>query len=438
MKTIFILAFFLSIARADWPQWRGPGAQGHAEGENVAVEWSETKNVTWKTALPGRGWSSPVIEGDRIWMTAAHETEASEEESKERLKANTGGQPVIVLAEVRFHAICLDKNSGEILHDIEVLSEKEPQWVHRFNSYASPSPVIENGRVYCHFGSSGTACVDSKSGEVVWRNQDPKLVAMHENGPGGSPVIAGDALFFHMDGSDKQFVAALDKGTGEIAWTTERSGALHENPQLKKAYGTPLVLEIDGKTQIVSPGANWLYGYDPAGGEELWRLEYGVLGFSNVARPVTSADGKMLYHCTGFMKSQMLAVRLGNGKDAEIAWEYKKGVPTSPSPVVVGDELYFVSDSGGLVTCLDAKSGDMIWSERIASGKYWSSPTYVDGKLYFSSEDGVTTVLKPGRECKVLAENTLEGRQFASLAVDGGAFFLRTDTALYRIEPKVN
>jgi len=432
--TLLLAVLLLAPARADWPQWRGPGGQGHAGGTNVATEWSETKNIAWKTPLPGRGWSSPVIEGDRIWVTAAHETEASEEERAKRLASNTGGQAVTVLAEARFHALCLDKQTGKLLHDVEVLTKKSPQWVHRFNSYASPSPVVENGRVYCHFGSSGTVCVDARSGDVLWRNQDPKLVARHENGPGSSPVLVGDHLVFHLDGSDRQFIAALDKQTGRIAWTTDRGGELDADPQLKKAYGTPLVLEIDGKTQIVSPGANWLYGYDPKDGKELWRLSYGELGFSNVARPVTSADGTMLYHCSGFMNSRMLAIRLGKGTDAGIVWTYKKAVPTTPSPVLVGKELYFIGDSGGLVSCLDAESGDLLWSDRIASGRYWSAPTYVDGKLYFHGEEGVTTVLKPGPKLEVLAENKLDGKHFASLAVDDGALFLRTDTALYRIE----
>ena len=434
MKLILFLAFSISSALADWPQWRGPGAQGHADPDSkgVATEWSEQKNVTWKTELPGRGWSSPAISGDQLWVTAAHETEASEEQRTERLKANTGGQPVIVLAEARFHAICIDKNTGKILHDIEVLTEKEPQWVHRFNSYASPSPVIDGDRLYCQFGSSGTACVEIKTGKILWKNQDPQLVALHENGPGGSPVIVGDILFFHMDGSDKQFVVALNKNTGATAWTTKRSGTLHENPQLKKAYGTPLILG----DQIISNGANWLYSYNPSDGKELWKLEYGELGFSNVARPVTSADNSMLFLSTGFMKPQMLGIHLNKNAQPGIAWRYTKSVPSSPSPILVDGLLYFVSDSGGLVTCLDAETGDLVWSDRIASGKYWASPTFVDGKIYLHSEDGVTTVLKPGRELKVLAENTLDGLQYASLAIDKSALFIRTDKAIYRIEQK--
>ena len=219
------------VAADSWPQWRGPAGQGHSEASNLPTEWSGEKNVSWKTRLPGRGWSSPVIQGDQVWVTAAHEKLASEEEKKKRLKANTGGQPLIVLEKVSLHAICLDRKSGKILHDIEVLKKGEPQWVHELNSYASPTPLIEEGRLYCHFGSYGTACVDTSSAKVLWQNQDLKV--MHENGPGSTPVLWQDKVIFHMDGSDEQFIAALDKKTGKLAWKTRRSGEMNKNPQLK-------------------------------------------------------------------------------------------------------------------------------------------------------------------------------------------------------------
>ena len=221
------------------------------------MEWDAEKNITWKTDLPGRGWSSPVISGEQVWLTTAHETLASAEATKERLKANTGGQPLIVLETVRLHAICLDRKTGKILHDIEVLTKKEPQWVHELNSYASPTPLLDKGRLYCHFGSYGTACVDTASAKVLWRNQELKV--MHENGPGSTPVLWKNRVIFHMDGSDKQYIAGLDAKTGKLAWKTERSGEMNKNPQLKKAYGTPLVLAIDGKEHVVSPAADWLY-----------------------------------------------------------------------------------------------------------------------------------------------------------------------------------
>jgi len=417
----------------DWPQWRGADGQGHAPADaKPPTTWSEKKNIAWKTPLAGRGWSSPVIADGMAWMTAAHETPATPEEAKRRLKKNTGGQPVTLLAEVRFNAIGVDLKTGEVKHDFELFSVKEPQWVHRFNSYASPTPWLEGGKLYCHFGALGTACVDTATAKVLWKNTDPDLLVMHENGPGGSAVLSGKSLIFHLDGSDRQMIVALDADTGKVKWKTPRSGKLHENPQLKKAYGTPLLAKVGGKTQVLSQGANWIYGYDPANGKELWKLSYGGLGFSNVARAVTKGD--RLFLATGFMQSKLQAIDLNPAtKKPEIAWEYSKAVPKSPSPIIVGDYLYFVADSGGTLTCLEAESGDQVWRERISSGTYWSAPTHANGHIYFHSEEGTTSVIKAGEEFEVVAENKLDGRNFASLAVIGNDLLLRTDKALYRI-----
>ena len=421
---------FAAPAADDWPQWRGPAGQGHSDATGLPTKWDAEKNVSWKTSILGRGWSSPVIAGEHVWLTTAHEKLASEEDAKKRLKANTGGQPLTVLETVRLHAICLDRKTGRILHDIEVLRKKEPQWVHELNSYASPTPIIENGRLYCHFGSYGTACVDTASAKVLWRNQE--LHVMHENGPGSTPVLWKNRVIFHMDGSDRQYIAGLDAKTGKLAWRTDRSGEMNKNHQLKKAYGTPLVLEIDGKDHVVSPAADWLYGYDPATGKELWRLSYGVLGFSNVPRPV--AGNGMIFLSTSFMRAQILAIRYGESANPSIAWRHKRSVPKTSSPILVGKELYFVSDSGGVVSCLDALTGKVHWQERI-KGNHSSSPTYADGKLYFHSRKGVTTVIKPGKgKLEVLANNQLPGQHMSSLAIAGNALFLRTDKSLYRIE----
>ena len=418
----------MSPALADWPQWRGPGGQGHAESTQLPAEWSEGKNVTWRTELPGRGWSSPVILGNQVWVTAAHETVASEEKKKERLKANTGSQPLTVLSEVRIHALCVDKSSGKIVKDIELLKKEAPQWVHQTNSYASPTPILEAGKLYCQNGSYGTACLDTQSGKVLWINQD--LWVMHENGPGGSPILWNDLLIFHMDGSDRQFIAALDKRTGRLAWQTRRSGEMNSNPQLKKAYGTPVVTKVHGRDVVISPAADWLYGYDPASGEELWKVKYGSLGFSIVPKPVVG-DG-MVYIGTSFMRPQLIAFNITKAKP-EIAWASKRSVPAVSSPILVGKEIYFVSDSGGIVTCLDAKTGREQWRERIG-GNHGASPTFVGGRLLFHSKEGETTVLKPGQKFKILARNKLDGAHHASAAVSDDALFLRTEKAIYKIE----
>lgn len=420
-----------SASSKEWTHWRGPNVQGHAEASisGLPDNWSESKNVAWKSLLPGRGWSSPVVWGDQVWMTAAVETEASEEEAKKRLEKNTGGQPLTLLEHVEFLALCVDIHSGELLHKVSLMVEKDPQWVHKLNSYASPTPVIEDGRLYCHFGTFGTVSVDTGNGKKLWENRELKL--MHENGPGSSPILWKDKIIFHCDGSDVQFIAALDKATGKVAWKTDRSGKMNDNPQLKKAYATPVIANYPSGAQLISPAADWLYSYDPATGKELWKLSYEALGFSNVAPPVIGEG--MIYLATGFMKSELLGVAYDGTGEPEIAWRYKRNVPTTPAPILVGDAIYFASDQGGLVTCLDAKSGDRHYRERITSGNYSAAPIFADGKLYFFSREGKTTILKPGSEFNIQGKGELDGQIFATPAVIPGALLLRTDKALYRL-----
>ncbi len=362
-------------------------------------------------------------------MTTAFETPADPKDAEERLKANTGGQELTLLAKVALHAICVDLDSGKVLHDLPLLEKERPQWVHKTNSYASPTPVLEEGKLYAHFGSYGTACVDTQTGEVLWRNED--LEVMHENGPGSCPVLWENHLIFHMDGSDSQYIAALDKRTGKLAWKTDRSGEMHENPQLKKAYGTPLMATFGGEPHLLSNAANWLYSYDPKTGNERWRLSYDRLGFSNVPRPVVGNG--LIYLATGFMKSEIHAIKPDGPNGPETVWQYKRNVPTAPSPILVDERLYFVSDQGGVITCLNALTGELIWKERAGGAAYWASPLYGDGKLYFSAEEGLTHVLKPGDTYTSLAQNQLDGRIMGSAAVADDSLFIRTEKALYRI-----
>ena len=242
------------------------------------------ESIVWKAPLPGRGWSSPVIAGEKIWLTTAVESPVSEEEKAERIKGTTNSQPLVVSGKLSLRAVCVDRRSGKIVADVELLTEDRPQPTHAMNSFASPTPVLAAGRLYCHFGTHGTACLDTATRQVVWTNRE--LTINHENGAGSSPVLWGERLIVHCDGSDAQYIAALDTATGRIAWKTDRSGKMNDEPQLRKAYGTPLVMEIAGQPTVVSPAADWLYGYDPATGRELWKLHYGILGFSIVPRPV--------------------------------------------------------------------------------------------------------------------------------------------------------
>lgn len=422
-----LLALPLVAQEPEWPQFRGPGGQGHSSAVGVPTAWSENENIVWKAPLPGRGWSSPVIAGNQIWLTSAIETPLTEAEKAERLKGNTGNQPLTVSGPLSLRAICVARNSGAIVHNVELLIESRPQPAHSMNSFASPTPVLEGGRLYCHFGAYGSACVDTTTGKVLWTNRE--LVINHENGPGSSPVLWKDFLIFHCDGSDQQFIVALDKNTGRVAWKTPRTGKMNDNPQLKKAYGTPLIVDVAGQPQLFSPAADWLYGYDPATGRELWKMPYEMLGFSIVPRPVVGHG--MLYMSTSFMQPQLLAVKYDGGEPT-IAWRYAKQAPTMPSPLLVGERLYMVSERG-VATCLNALTGELVWTERL-KGNFAASPLYADGKIHCCNRDGETIVLKPGDKYELLALNKLDGQILASPAAVKDALYLRTDQALYRIE----
>ncbi len=431
---LFCVASFAGAAES-WPEFRGPTGQGHAAAAKLPMTWSETENVQWKTPLSGKGWSSPVAADGVIWLTTAIDTPLSEEQKKEKLKTNTGDQPLNAAGHIDLYVLGVDQQTGKLLHEIKVLGVDDPQAIHTLNSYASPTPVLAEGKLYCHFGAYGNVCFDTKSLQVVWTNNE--LMIQHENGPGSTPVLWGGLMIFHCDGSDVQYIAALDKKTGKLAWKTPRTGEMHNNPQLKKAYGTPLIVRqtegTNSREILLSPAANWLYAYDPATGRELWKLNYGVLGFSIVPRPVMG-DG-LLYMCTTFMKSELLAIKLpalsGAASEPSIVWRHKKSVPNMPSPLLVGEEIYIVHDNG-VATCLDATTGKEQWTERLG-GKYCSSPLYADGKIYLSSREGNTLVLKPGKKFEKLASNQLDGEIMASSMVLDNSLFIRTDKALYRI-----
>lgn len=429
MKNLVLPLFLLTslATAADWPEWRGQDGQGQSTAKGLPATWSETSGVVWKSELPGRGHSTPVLVGDQIWLTTAIEKAATEAEAKARLATNTGDQPLTVLASVSIRALCVDKATGKVLHDIELLNVKDPQWAHQLNSYASPSPILHDGKLYASHGSFGTACLDTATQKILWKNEE--LHVMHENGPGSTPVLHGDRLIVHFDGSDAQFIAAFDTATGKVAWKTDRSGKMDPRPQQKKAYGTPLIVTISGQPTIVSPAADWIYGYEPATGKELWKLPYGELGFSMSVRPV--ADSERIYFSTSFGKSQVIALNYAGVKTPEIAWRNNKNAPKMCSPVIANGLLFYVDD-GGIVSCVDPKTGESLYKERIG-GKYSASPIVADNQIYFASREGVVTIVPASKDFKILAQNTLEGALMASpIAVDG-TLYLRTDKALYRI-----
>jgi outer membrane protein assembly factor BamB len=393
-----LLAATTGAATADWPEFRGPGGQGHATEAGLPLEWSETQNIAWKTAVPGAGWSSPVVGGGRVWLTTA-----------------TGER------EVSLRALAFDVATGREVVNVEVFRLRNLRAINAKNSWASPTPVLDGDRVYVHFGADGTAALTT-TGNVVWKAQFPYD---SQHGAGGSPIVHGDLLVFSGDGYDTAFVIAVDKRIGKARWKTGR------RQPFSQAYTTPLPIRVGDRDQLVSVGAFRTAAYDPATGKEIWRVSYGD-GFSNVPRPVF-AHG-LVYIATGFHQPALMAVRpdgTGDVTRTHVAWSIQRGVPFTPSPLVVGGELYMVND-GGIASCLDAKTGESHWQQRLG-GNYSASPLFADGRIYFSGENGVTTVIAPGTTFRKLAANTLDGALLASMAVADGAFLVRSDKHLYRI-----
>lgn len=407
----------ISMAADNWPQFRGPDGTGHSDAKDLPTEWSETKNVIWKTPIHDRGWSSPVIFGKQVWLTSA---------------SKDGKQ---------LFALCLDKDTGKLIRDIKLFDVAQPQYAHPFNTYASPTPVIEQGRVYITFGSPGTAAIDTKTFKVIWERRD--FECNHFRGSGSSPVIFRDMLLMHFDGSDHQFVVALNKNTGKTIWRTERSidfqdldknGKPAAEGDLRKAFSTPHVTQINGRWEMISLGAKAAYSYDPFTGKELWRVEERGQ-HSASTRPVLGHG--MIFYPTGFSNGQLYAVRMGGSgliTDSHVAWRVKRGASNKPSILLIDDLIYMIGDTG-IATCVEAKTGEIVWQQRIG-GEYSASPVYADGKIWMFSEEGKTTVIKPGRTFEKLAENNLDDGFLASPAIAGKAFYLRTRTHLYRIEKK--
>ena len=410
---MFLSLFLLALTAQDdasltWPDYRGADRDGHsASSSNLPLRWGEDQHVTWKTELPGRGWSTPAVEGGRVWCTTA----------------DPKGHHLSVL--------CVDLGTGEVLLERELFEVKKPQERNALNSYASPSPVIDAGRVYVWFGNDGLVCLDTSSFEELWRRTD--INCEHLMGAGSSPFLHGDHLYLNVDGADVQFVTALRKGTGETTWKVQRDTKLMASvvPDLRKAYSTPIVAVVDGEEQLISTGAQMTLAYELDTGKEIWRVKHG--GFSMSSRPVLARDLVLLN--TGFNTPQLWAVRLGGKGDiteSHRVWRLAKGMPTMPSPVVVEDLLYTVSD-GGVASAVDLDNGEQVWRKRLGND-FSASPVYAAGRVYFCDREGKTTVIAPGREYKELAVNELESGCMASPVVLGDTLLLRTKTHLYRIE----
>ena len=394
-------------AAGDWPEFRGPTRDGISTAGNVPVEWSATENIAWKQPIPGSGWSSPVIVDGKIYLTTATDSAETDDLSLRVLRINAA--------------------DGQIEWDVEALRPdvEVAKRIHHKNSLASPTAVVAGNRLYAHFGHMGTTALDL-DGNVVWRQTDLSYDPKHGNG--GSPAVVGDLLVFSSGGDDTQFVIALDRATGELRWKTPRE----TKARMKFSFSTPLAIDVDGTQQIVSAGSGFIAAYRPVDGSELWRVDYGE-GYSVVPRPVLAHNH--VYVSSGYTRPSLFAIDPHNARGdvtaTNVTWQHERSVPHTASLLVVGDEIYFVSDRG-VASCLDAHNGREHWSKRLGGG-FSASPVFADGRFYFVNEDGTTYVVRAGTDYELLATNELAERSLASPAVDEGAIFIRTESHLWRI-----
>jgi outer membrane protein assembly factor BamB len=411
-----LFSLFVSIALAalahageNWPQFRGPTGNGISDAKDLPVTFSETENLKWKTEIHGKAWSSPVVWGKQVWMTTA----------------TPDGKELSV--------VCVDFDSGAIKHDIKLWDIAEPQYCIDYNSYASSTPVIEAGRLYAHFGAPGTAAIDTKTGKKIWERLD--LPCNHFRGPGSSPVLVDDMLILTFDGFDYNYLVALNKNTGETVWKHDRNLEYKtDNGDYHKAYSTPQAIDVAGKKQLISPSAEATVAYDPATGEEIWRVITG--GMNAATRPLFDDKNKLVFCIAPAGGINLFAVNPDGRGDitaSNIAWKNGKGAGSRSSPLLLNGLLFMTSDQG-VITCLDAETGKQVWQNRSSAKKTSASPVYSDGKIYFLGEDGEAPVIAAEREYKLLADNKLDSGAMASPAVVGKSLIVRSKTHLYRFE----
>ena len=396
----------LCAQESNWNQFRGPLGNGQTSVTGLPMTWSETENVRWKIPIHGKGWSSPVVWEDRIWVTTASED----------------GK--------RMSVVCVDFESGKVLHDLLLYENEKPRFCHPKNSYASPTPYLEDGRVYVHFGSYGTCCLDAKTGKKLWDRRD--IECNHWRAPGSSPIVHGDLLFVAYDGYDQQFVLALNKHTGETVWRTDRDiNYGTDNGDRMKAYSTAKLIEHDGRYELISPSAVATIAYAPKTGKELWKVYHG--GMNAAPRPLF-AHG-LVYITGGSGQSSLIAVRPGGSGDvtgSHVVWGNGRSTPKRSSQIIVGDLMFMITDDG-IAVCLEAKTGKEIWKERLR-GEFWASPLYADGRIYGFSKEGKSPVFAAKDTFELIATNELPEGIWGSPAVVGKSMIVRTRGHLYRLQ----
>ncbi len=407
-----------------WPDKNGPTLDGvvpAAEAARIPLKWNSTtgENIAWKVDLEDEGHSSPVIGGDLVWFTAA----------------TTDGHKQFVYA--------IDRHTGKIVHHDVVFENAAPEVLgNPLNNYAAPSPVLEADALYVHFGTYGTARIDPATGKKVWERRD--INVRHYRGPGSSPMVHKDLLILTFDGIDQQFVTALNKKTGETVWKTPRStdygdldaeGHPTRDGDMRKAYHTPSVFNLDGVETLVSVGSRAAFGYAVDTGKELWTIRHG--GFNAAIRPLM--QDKVLILNTGSERSHTLGVKIddkmqGDITESHVLWDREKRNASEASPVLAGGLLFQIT-RGGIITCMNPVTGEDIWEERL-TGQHLPSPIVAGDRLYFSNDRGDTRVLRAGPKFEVLAENVLPDAMTAAPAVADGALFIRTKKQLFKIEQR--
>ncbi|MSR55745.1 MAG: serine/threonine protein kinase [Gemmataceae bacterium] len=399
---IYLFVAMSVMSAGDWSQFRGPNSDGYAAKVESPLEWSDTKNVAWKVRVPGLGWSSPAVGDGKIFLTTA-------------VPKDKG---------LSLRALALDAKTGKVVWEREVQAVEKAPAIHVKNSHASPTPLVRDGSVFVHFGALGLARLAVSDGSVEWKCNELDYPPLH--GSGGSPVLHAGKLVVVCDGSKDPFVAAVDAKTGKVAWKTPRS----VKARISHSFVTPTVTTVDGRVQVLAPGPDHFAAYDLANGKELWRVM--ASGWSVVPQPAIG-HGLVIYN-RDYDNPELLAVKLGGKGDithSHVVWRIKRGAPSTPSPLLVGDELYFVSDKG-IASCVNAKTGETHWSERL-KGNYSASPIFTNGRILFLNETGTATWVKAGKQFEQLGENQVPGRTLATPAFQDGAMYLRTDEYLYKM-----
>jgi len=414
---VFVLCMSLPVFSqaqdSNWTHFRGNRLDGISNVVSVPLKWSDDSGMTWKTDIHGRGWSSPVVYGNQIWVTTATE------DGKE------------------LYAVCVDFLSGKVIYDIKVFTPSDIPGKHSLNSYATPTPVIEKGFVYVHYGSSGTACINTSNGSIVWTRID--LKCKHVQGPASSPVLYKNLLILHYEGTDVRFLTALDKATGKTVWKTDRPDKPYEPLTVigRKAYVTPLIMNVKGRDLLISNGSAVCNAYDPETGEEIWSVTGGAE--STIAMPF--AEKGIVYYYTGYMVdpagtdySDLMAVNTDGKGDitaTNVLWKKRSGRLQLMTPVILNGLIYTV-DSNNNMMCIEASTGKEVWTSRMKSN-FNASPVIAGGNIYFFSVRGDVVVIKPGRELQIVSQFQIQNPVWATPAFLRNSIILRTDKYLCKI-----